>query len=62
MNCGDLPDPENGAVSISSTAGGGMATYFCDEAGGYVLVGVQTRVCQANGIWSDQEPTCEGKK
>ena len=61
MDCGDLSDPENGLVNISSTLRGGMAIYSCDEAGGYVLVGTMSRLCQEDGMWSDQAPICTRK-
>ena len=62
VDCGDLLDPENGEVTISTTAEGGIASYSCDENGGYVLVGEMTRLCQADGMWSDQAPICARKK
>ena len=58
VNCGPLPDPENGAVSHPTTVEGSVATYSCDA--GFALVGEETRVCQGDRIWSGMEPTCEG--
>jgi len=43
---------------IGSTFGQ-TVTYNCDE--GYILLGDNTRVCQATGVWSGSVPTCECK-
>ena len=59
MNCSTLSNQANGQVShTAGTAFGQTATYSCDT--GYNLVGDSTRMCQANGIWSGSEPTCQG--
>ena len=59
MNCSTLSNQVNGQVShTAGTAFGQTATYSCDT--GYNLVGDSTRMCQANGIWSGSEPTCQG--
>ena len=59
MDCDTLADPTNGQVSHT---GGTMfrhaANYNCDT--GYKLVGNSTRTCQATGVWSGSEPTCQG--
>lgn len=57
-NCGDLIDPDNGEVDVSSTLEDGIAIYSCD--GGFALLGVSARVCLANATWSDEAPTCAG--
>ncbi len=59
VDCGDLEDPDNGDVDFSSTIFKSVATYSCDT--GFILVGVTTRVCQADGKWSGDAPTCERK-
>ena len=59
MDCGDLDDPENGEVSLTGTILGSEATYSCNR--GYVLVGESKRVCQSNGEWSGEAPSCERK-
>ena len=59
MDCDTLADPINGQVT--HTAGmtlGQTATYSCNT--GYNLVGNSTRTCQATGVWSGSEPTCQG--
>ena len=59
MDCGSLPDPTNGSVTLTAgTLLGQNATYSCDT--GYNLVGDSTRTCQATGNWSGSEPTCQG--
>ena len=40
----------------NGTTFGQTATYSCDP--GYNLVGNSTRMCQADGVWSGNEPTC----
>lgn len=59
MNCGDLSDPNNGTVNISTPAENGVATYSCNE--GFLLLGTMARVCQSNSTWSDETPICTGK-
>ena len=60
IDCGGLPDPPNGEVNLDEgTMFGSRALYSCNE--GFVLNGVTTRTCEATGIWSDSEPTCERK-
>ena len=57
MDCGTLTDPANGQVNhTAGTTFGQTATYSCDT--GYTLVGDSTRTCQADGMWSGNEPTC----
>jgi len=48
----------NGMVEFDANTVGSQANYSCSE--GYVLNGITTRVCQADGQWSGSEPTCEG--
>ena len=59
VNCSTLNNPANGQVShTAGTTFGQTATYSCDT--GYNLVGDSTRTCQATGVWSESEPTCQG--
>ena len=59
VDCGDLTDPANGQVDLTSgTTFGQTATYSCNT--GYNLVGDSTRTCQATGVWSGSAPTCQG--
>ena len=57
-DCGTLSGPGNGSVShTAGTTEGQTATYSCNT--GYNLMGDSTRTCQADGMWSRSEPTCE---
>ena len=58
VNCGILDLPSNGQVISSGTTFKIEAMYVCDE--GFQLIGNGTRMCQANGMWSGNEPECEG--
>ena len=59
VDCGPLSDPLNGSVDINQTVFESIVTYTCDT--GYVLDGADTRICQANGMWSGTEPSCASK-
>ena len=48
----------NGMVAFDANTVGSQANYSCSES--YVLNGITTRICQADGQWSGSEPTCEG--
>lgn len=58
VDCGSLPNPPNGTVSLSSTLFGSMAEYQCNRDS--ILVGSRVRECTATGEWSPTEPACEG--
>ena len=59
MDCGTLTKPANGQVShTGGTTFGQTATYSCNT--GYELVGDNTRMCQATGVWSENAPICHG--
>ena len=58
IDCGDLFDPTNGGVSVTSTTFNSTATYTCDS--GYNLVGDTARTCLATASWSSFEPSCIG--
>ena len=53
---GVITVPENGQVSVGEITLGSVATYTCND--GFVLTGTSTRTCQADGTWSDDNPTC----
>ena len=58
VDCRALTDPVNGQVShTGGTTSGQTATYTCNT--GYNLVGDSTHICQATGVWSGSEPTCQ---
>ena len=56
--CANLSHPLDGTVAFDANIVGSQANYSCSE--GYILNGITTRVCQADGQWSGSEPTCEG--
>ena len=59
VDCGTLNTTMNGQVSHpNGTKFEQTATYNCNT--GYNLVGDSTRVCEAGGMWSGSEPTCQG--
>jgi hypothetical protein len=55
-----LPPVRNGhtVISGSRTVFQSVANYACDN--GYNLVGVQSRTCESNAVWSGEEPECKG--
>lgn len=59
ITCKKLTDPVNGIVEQLSNLAGSLATYTCRD--GFSLVGVDTRICQSDGLWSDEEPYCNCK-
>jgi hypothetical protein len=56
VDCGSLPNPPNGRVSLIATTFLSSANYFCDPT--FLLVGFDRRICQGNGQWSGEEPSC----
>ena len=57
-DCKYLRSVENGKVDISmGTTFTSMATYSCNT--GYQLRGDSTRLCQATGNWSGDQPSCD---
>ena len=48
-----------GDVGLTGTTFGSRAFYSCNK--GFILVGFNRRICQANGEWSGEAPTCERK-
>ena len=59
VDCGTLTNPVNGQVShTDGTTFRQTTTYSCDT--GYILVGDNTRTCQATGVWSGSTPSCQG--
>ena len=56
--CETLVNPSNGKVTVTdgSRPPGTIAIYSCSP--GYDLVGVQTLLCQNNGLWSGVTPVC----
>ena len=58
VDCGSLNNPRNGEVTLTGTTLRSEALYSCNS--GFVLVGENRRVCQTNGEWSGEAPTCTG--
>ncbi|XP_072026993.1 uncharacterized protein [Amphiura filiformis] len=54
--CNSLVAPANGGLYFTRTSVGGVVTYTCDE--GFMLMGMEQRVCQENGQWFGRIPTC----
>lgn len=55
--CPELVQPALGAVTVSGKFFGSRATYTCPH--GYHVVGLQSRLCQADGKWAGTEPACK---
>ena len=59
VDCGTLNITTNGhVIDTAGTTFRQTATYSCNT--GYNLVGDSIRTCQADGMWSGSEPTCQG--
>ena len=56
VDCGTLPNPQNGLVVIATTTFKSIANYTCNE--GCVLIGNNKRECLANKKWSGKIPSC----
>ena len=59
IDCGSLDNPDDGIVSLNGTRLNSVAGYHCNI--GYELVGDTERHCTEQGVWSGNQPTCEGK-
>jgi len=57
QTCELLLDPYNGKVHQTGRYFGDRAIYTCNM--GYQIIGPEERVCQATGMWSNQEPYCK---
>ncbi len=57
--CGKLNDPSDGKVVLrdAQLVTGSEAEYYCKR--GFVLEGDRKLLCQANGKWAGQVPTCK---
>ena len=60
VDCMELLPLENGTIVLSNTTYLSVAMYECNE--GFLLQGNGTRVCTESGMWSGEEPTCQGKQ
>ena len=59
--CPSLSPLTNGTISYSDpTLGvGSVANHSCDD--GFLINGMASRACGANGQWNDSTPNCVGK-
>ena len=57
VDCGQLPPPKDGSVSVVGTSLGSKAFYKCGL--GFDMVGAADRTCGANGAWSGDAPLCQ---
>ena len=59
MDCGTLNTTINGhVIDTAGTTFGQTVTYTCNT--GYNLMGDSICVCEAEGMWFGNEPTCQG--
>ncbi len=54
--CEELFSPLNGMIMVMGRTPGSRAMYSCDM--GFKLDGEMSRLCQPDGLWSGEEPTC----
>ena len=59
VDCGQPQMPSNGHVSSFMTTYGSIVNFTC--SGGYNVIGLTSRTCEANGHWSGQQPKCQSK-
>ncbi|XP_017849130.1 uncharacterized protein LOC108604254 isoform X1 [Drosophila busckii] len=55
--CPELAQPSLGQVTVAGRHFGARASYSCPH--GYHVVGLQSRLCQADGNWAGAEPACK---
>jgi len=58
IRCESLRPLINGTILSNDMLFGAMIHYRCNV--GFRLKGPRTRTCQADGTWSDHDPTCSG--
>jgi hypothetical protein len=57
--CSPPPPVSHGGFEPSDFAVGNTIHYYCEK--GYVLKGDSTRLCEAEGYWTGDEPICDRK-
>eukprot|EP00117_Sycon_ciliatum_P036248 scpid11835/ scgid3889/ Sushi, von Willebrand factor type A, EGF and pentraxin domain-containing protein 1 len=57
VDCGTLSPPNNGQMSGTETMYRSQVRFTCSD--GYILTGSMVRTCQANGLWSGQQSSCQ---
>ena len=60
IRCEPLRPLINGTVLGNDMLFGAVVRYQCNV--GLHLEGPETRTCQADGTWSDNQPTCSGEQ
>lgn len=58
-DCGPLRAPVNGTSIGNVSTFPNKVSFQCDA--GFILKGSALRQCQANGLWTGNETTCNGK-
>ena len=58
--CEDPGAPKNGAKLGESYGIGDVVHFTCNE--GHEPEGAANMTCSANGTWSEEKPTCPGKR
>ena len=58
-DCGPLRTPVNGSAIGNLSTFPNKVLFQCDD--GFILKRSATRQCQANGLWTGNETTCEGE-
>ena len=56
VSCGDPGTPAFGSSLFQSLAAGSLVVHSCNP--GYKLVGAKLRLCQSNGQWTPEIPSC----
>ncbi|XP_028273444.1 sushi domain-containing protein 2-like [Parambassis ranga] len=56
LSCGWLAPPSNGEKEGTNYLQGAKVKFSCNE--GYTLQGSEVRICQNNGLWSGEAPSC----
>ena len=56
VSCGDPGIPAFGSSLFQSLKAGSLVVHSCNQ--GYKLVGAKLRLCQSNGQWTPEIPSC----
>ncbi len=59
VQCPELPHPSGGSVWLTARTPGSYAIYSCNT--GNIHIGSSFRICQSDGTWSGNAPTCQGE-
>ena len=58
VRCPVLQAPQNGMIMMLSQEYEAEANYSCNA--GFILNGVSTRTCGPGGVWTGEDPMCNG--